>query len=325
MGELVEVANALVSPIEKLLEGMQKAFGRVYEPRHLRKMADAKAYEIKKLGETIRENSDIPIEYNCDGVLLSSKDYDEFVKRTQGRLAFQELRKQENIESVAGKALTLLDGKPEVEGSPLDIDWIVRFFNAVESVGNEELQNIWARILAGEIQKTGSFSLRTLDTLRNISQKEAGVFQRTLSHALNTDNLSIVIDDKDICDKVPYGDIMVLGECGLVNATPTLSINLTIPFAFNSPILWSDNNVITVKAKSTNGKFHLSIYPLTNVGREIAQVLGFSMSKEEMQITLFNLQKKMKDFEFALYNITSHNGTSFTYDDASFLDRFANP
>ncbi len=66
------------------------------------------------------------------------------------------------------------------------------------------------------------------------------------------------------------------------------------------------------------------MYPLTNVGREIAQVLGFSMSKEEMQTILFNLQKKMKDFEFELYNITSHNGTSFTDDDPSFLDRFAN-
>ena len=59
--------------------------------------------------------------------------------------------------------------KPEPE-------WVSRFFDIAAGITTEQLQYLWGRILAGEIKQPGSFSLRTLDVLRNLSRKEAESF-----------------------------------------------------------------------------------------------------------------------------------------------------
>ena len=40
---------------------------------------------------------------------------------------------------------------------------MMRFFDAVGNISEQELHLLWAKILAGELSRKGSFSLRTLD------------------------------------------------------------------------------------------------------------------------------------------------------------------
>lgn len=58
-----EMVQALVSPAEKLIEAVSGAIGKVYEPKHIRKMADTKAYELQVISDTVRNNSNVPIVY----------------------------------------------------------------------------------------------------------------------------------------------------------------------------------------------------------------------------------------------------------------------
>ena len=55
----------------------------------------------------------------------------------------------------------------------VDEDWLFRWRDAASLVSSEELQALWGRVLAGEIKSPGSFSLRTLEFLKNISHEEA--------------------------------------------------------------------------------------------------------------------------------------------------------
>ena len=43
----------LAKPVEKLEEIVSNAIGTLYEPRKVRKLADAEAYRLKKLTETV--------------------------------------------------------------------------------------------------------------------------------------------------------------------------------------------------------------------------------------------------------------------------------
>lgn len=315
MGEAVEMVKALISPGEKLIDGMFKAFGKIYEPHHLKKMADAQSYQIKKIGEAMRENSDIPIEYNSNGITLSSSDYDDFVKRTQGRLAFQELRKQENIETVAGKALNYLEGKPKVDNEPIDVDWLVRFFSSVESIGNEEMQELWAKLLAGEIQHSGSFSLRTMDKLSSLSQREAMIFQEILCHCVCGEFNSYVMHKEYNPDKYSHGSIILMGECGLVNSDSNLIVNVDITSAFSAPILWSDKNVITARVKEGKKIIKVPVYPLTQVGKELSRIIGYNMSTQEIEVIKENLKRENQDVIFKSKRIVEHREDgSFSYE-----------
>ena len=315
MGNLAEIAKALVSPAEKLIDGMQKALGKAYEPRYLKRMADAQAYQLKKIGEAMRENSDIPIVYNKEGLSLSTTDYEEFVKRAQNRMAFQELRKQENIETVAGKALGLLEGKPEVEKESVDVDWLVEFFNSVENIGNEEMQDLWARLLAGEIQHSGTFSLRTMDRLSSISQNEAKTFERLLEKALCTHNNSFILSNRDFSSlEYAYNEIMLMNECGLIDSTPFLTTNVDVTFAFSAPILWSDNDVITARAKEGQKIIRLSIHPLTKVGKELSKIVGFNMLTQDIEKIADALGQRHNDVVFKVKKITEHHENSFSFE-----------
>jgi hypothetical protein len=40
----------------------------------------------------------------------------------------------------------------DVSDTPVDEDWIVRFFNVVEDISDEMMQQLWGRILAGEVK-----------------------------------------------------------------------------------------------------------------------------------------------------------------------------
>ena len=156
-----EVIRALVSPAEKLIEAVSGAIGKAYEPRHVRRMADAQAYQVKMIADAVRNNSDVPIEYNSVGVSIDTRNFEEIVKRASSRLAYQEITKQQNIEAVVDNAYQELQGTDSVSSTPVDPDWIFRFFNAVENISNEDLQKIWGRILAGGIQSPSRYSYRT--------------------------------------------------------------------------------------------------------------------------------------------------------------------
>lgn len=113
-----EIVQAVVSPAEKLIEAVSGAIGKAYEPRHVRKMAEAKAYELKLIADTVRNNSDVPIVYDSTGVSIDTSNYEEIAKRASYRLAFQEITKQQNIEAVVDRAYDELSGEEFANNEP---------------------------------------------------------------------------------------------------------------------------------------------------------------------------------------------------------------
>jgi hypothetical protein len=68
-----------------------------------------------------------------------------------------------------------------VSDQPVDEDWVAQFFNHCQDVSNEQMQTVWARLLAGEVAKPGSFSLRTLGLVRVMDKDDANTFTRFCS------------------------------------------------------------------------------------------------------------------------------------------------
>ena len=93
------------------------------------------------------------------------------------RIQFQEQKRQSNIESVVQQAALEL-GDEEVQDHQVDHDWTARFFSDVQDVSSEQMQALWAKILAGEVTRPGSISIRTLSILRNLNQDVASLFTR---------------------------------------------------------------------------------------------------------------------------------------------------
>ncbi|AJY29249.1 hypothetical protein BTM_1579 [Burkholderia thailandensis 34] len=54
-----------------------------------------------------------------------------------------------------------------------DPDWLTRWRNSAAQMSSDQLQTLFAQVLASEIKAPGSISLRTLDFLKNLSRDEA--------------------------------------------------------------------------------------------------------------------------------------------------------
>ena len=275
MGEFLELAKVLVSPCEKLMTMVGQAIGKAYEPRHTRKMADAHAYELSTIGAAMRELADINTTYENGEVALFTEDFQRLMKRTENRMALQEITKQQNIESVVDKAYELLETENDVTDELVDQDWTRRFFNIIGDVSNSEMQELWARILSGEIKRPGSFSMRTLETIRNISTDEAKIFQRIIPLIMFKGNVYFLLSDDDILNKyeLSFADIQTLDECGLVNFSETLSLNLSV--SKDEPkYLLSDTLIIIIKGKKEESKkISFGVHTLTRAGLELFNIL----------------------------------------------------
>jgi uncharacterized repeat protein (TIGR03899 family) len=75
-----------------------------------------------------------------------------------------------------------LDFCPDhVSDMDVDPDWFQQYCDLVLNISNQTMQQLWAKILAGEIGQPGSFSLKTLFLLQRMSFKEALALQKAAS------------------------------------------------------------------------------------------------------------------------------------------------
>lgn len=104
---------------------------------------------------------------------------------SEGKMSYVELYKCRNFLKVAKRADEVIadihnDDLESAQGSndkdKFSFDWLMRFFDAVGNISNDDLQRLWGKVLANEITRPKSCSLRTLDMVRNMPPEEAKTF-----------------------------------------------------------------------------------------------------------------------------------------------------
>lgn len=301
-----EIVQALVSPAEKLIEAVSGAIGKAYEPKHIRKMADAKAYELKLISDAVRNNSDVPIVYDSTGVSIDTSNFEEIAKRASSRLAYQEITKQQNIESVADNAYEELKGIENVSPEPVNPDWMFRFFNSVENISNEDMQKIWGHILAGEIKSPNTYSFRTLEKLKNMTQQEAECFQNISTLALRHGGKDFILNDENILEKynVHFSDILMLEECGLMVAQD-LSLHLSVSID-QSGLIYNSEVIGVVNGKKTERQeLIVPVYIFTESGSQLIKAIQPQVNSQYFIEYLEKVRERNKDFVFTAHKVNS--------------------
>jgi hypothetical protein len=119
--------------------------------------------------------------------------------RAATRVQKLQVRRQENIESIMEKAVDALPPPEQVSDQPVEQDWVSRFFRECQDISDEQMQLIWARILAGEVAQPRSFSPRTLSIVRDLTKYDAETFAKLCSFTWfipGTEYVPIIHDDE---------------------------------------------------------------------------------------------------------------------------------
>ena len=254
-------------PIEKLIEVVSSGIGTLYRPRAIRKEADAKAYEIKVIEKAKNEAI-------AEGKLIEAEN----LSRINDRLVAKELKRQNNIDDVVEIAANDLKETKQVSDIPVDQDWSARFFDIVQDVSDDEMKILWGKILAGEIRTPKSYSMRTMELLRNLSKEEADIFVK-VSQFVIKQNEYFIYNETDLMSKfgIRYLDIAKLTEIGLIQAgafvhktykpLPDRDIQIGMQYA---------NFLIILTIKSNAKEVSLPINCLTTAGQELYKLIDIS-------------------------------------------------
>ncbi|MCZ4221876.1 DUF2806 domain-containing protein [Pedobacter rhodius] len=250
-------------PLEKLIEVISSAIGTIYKPKAIRKEADAKAYEIEI------------IERAKSRALAEGKEIEAAsFERMQDRLLHREMKRQSNIDAISSVAAEQLSQEESVSEEPVSEDWTTRFFNMAEDISDIDMQALWGKILAGEVKQPKSFSLRTLELIRNLSKYEANIFLKASEYAIETSGASFIFKDSETSEKfLSYTERSILVEVGLLNSDQFLSYQLLETPNDASLVMTSGNIILVTKKKAGTAVVNLDVYAFSKSGVELLKLL----------------------------------------------------
>jgi uncharacterized repeat protein (TIGR03899 family) len=287
--QIVAAGLAGSKPITKLIEQIGSAIGVIYKPTAIRREAKARADELGIM--SIAESN---------AMLIKNSAESEIADRTRHRLFKHEISRQARLENIFKKSVSHLDD--EVSDEPVDEEWKNRFFTNAQDVSNEDVQELWAKILANEVNHPGNVSLRTLDILRNITAKEAEIFNKVSSlcnyHGVIFKTGDLMTRDLDnLTDSgITFSDIQLLRHVGLMEN----SDNAAILFQERDFKKLEDFNIIVldygeyqiVFGKKDNLPFELQSFSLSQSGNELLKIFGRKVNYKYLEKLNYRLNQR---------------------------------
>ncbi len=269
--------NLKVPALEMLLKytasGIGAVAGSMLGPWRARQAATARRIEAEAEGDSLKLIANAQAEARRSLVEPNSAGSGVLEIGPDGgitqRIEFQEKKRQANIASVVRDAAAGLGDKEAPEHEP-DPDWTARFFDCVQDVSSEDMQKLWSQVLSGEVESPGRTSLRTLDILKNLTSRDARIFQDVCGYVIH-DFIFQSVDENTNCPALSYNNLLVLQDAGLVNASPMLIKELS--FDGTSDTAFAQYQKLILKISTKGGKLKIEVpnYLLTSAGKELHQ------------------------------------------------------
>lgn len=244
-----------------------------------------------------------------------------------GKMTYVEYYQASNFLEVAKKADKYYSEiHHDNNNANYDFDWFVRFYEAVGNISDEVMQDLWAKLLAGEVAEPSSFSLKTIDVLRNLSKQDAELFSLICSHSVMTRGQNFLPHYDTYLEKhnIYYTDIMKLNEQGLIFNDGTIGFSMSIGQNPNV-LFWNNDLVMTIESSDDkNIEIHIKTYPFTKAGQELAVLVSKSVSEENFIELAKEIANKNQECILGVYKIVSLDEKSILHDGKNLLASISN-
>ena len=212
---LSKAAGEARKATENIVKSVEKGLGKFSDPmmKVINAKADAKAEEITSLARLESQKNELNLYLEFVNSLKASEAPPAavaLVGRTIERQIIENSEKQLNREHVANLLFQELPHVNEGASSneEIDEDWLSSFWSFVEQKSSEDIQRIYARILAGECLKPGSYSSRLLQILSVMTKKDAHAFEAICSMSISDEGGAYLIEPLDEFDNFLEEEIL---------------------------------------------------------------------------------------------------------------------
>lgn len=252
---LINLGN-LSKPADTLIKKVSDAVGGLFAPYQVKRMAKAEAEAAMIKAQSKTEITDLH-------------------RRAVHRWIEEEAQRQKNMEDITAKALPQLDEKATPDS--VEDDWLVNFFDKSRIVSDNEMQELWSRVLAGEANTPGTYSKRTVNFLSDLDKADAELFAKLCGFGWMIRNVVPLVFDveAEIYNKhgINFSVLIHLESIGLIQFDDFAGFaKLDFPKTFS---VFYYGKRLTLEMPSDNGnELGIGKVLLTKIGQELAPICG---------------------------------------------------
>lgn len=117
----------------------------------------------------------------------------EYARAAATKFAQKIIRERVNVDQVSRIAADELKSEPSAiandnapEAPPISEDWLNAFESEAAQMSSEQMQRLFGKILAGEIRKPTSYSIKTIKLISQLDNRAAALFRLFCSLSIST-------------------------------------------------------------------------------------------------------------------------------------------
>ncbi len=184
------------------------------------------------------------------------------------------LRKEVNVaKAILHAEEALEDEEQEPSDKPIDDDWLYRWRDYAGNTSNEDLQQLWGRVLAGEVKSPGLCSLRTLEFIKNVSRYEAELIESISQFVINGDLILDTTTTNQTSSSQDFRKLLEIQELGLISGVgmALASKPAMMPEGSGSVYYFGyHGKYLIITSQRQPHQLSLSgVFKVTNIGRQV--------------------------------------------------------
>lgn len=260
---------------EKIVDAVRDGVGGVFLPWQIKRVADAEAK-----AKIIHAEADTQIL--------------DIQQRAQIRREAAEIRKQENLESIVSKSLAI--EQDSVSEDTVHQDWLEAFFSTASESSDDKMQELWARLLSGEVSHPGTYSRRTIESVKLLSADDARYFTSVCQLGLSLSGHPMIVIPDHTSEHVTsrgvnFSVLQHLESVGLILFESLAGLEQRFNLQGHKRIVFrSVGGAMTLepKVQPDTGEIVLPIgkVRLTTVGTELSRLVDFEIDLDYVQYLL---------------------------------------
>jgi len=230
---LSKAASEMRKVSDNVVKSIEKGIGKLSEPllKVVNAKAEAHSKRITSSEELNAQKNELRLYLDFINSLADARATQEstaLLSRVLERQIVENTNKQLIRENVARFALQELKEVdiPSDCTNDIDEDWLNSFWTFVEQKSSEDIQRIFARILAGECLKPGSYSARLLQILSVMTKDDAIAFEVICSVSISDEEGAYIIEPIDEFDNFLEEALSRNSEANEVNINNLESLGL---------------------------------------------------------------------------------------------------
>lgn len=252
-------SNSPLDEPSKAVQGLAKVTALILGPISTYAQGKAEASKIKSIATAEIEAGELKM-------------------RAAISLEMEMLRHQQNKEAILDQARSLLIEQERIKAlpenfldEPVEPDWLFRWQQFAQNVSDQEVQGLWAKVLVGEMNCPGKFSLQLLHLLSILRKSDANAFALLANYVWEDGHGGLYQLYNEATDEflsksngMDYRFYSSLQSLGLIDASALLNITVKRGQSFS---VYYSGNTYHFQAGGAEDRLHVRI--LTSLGKEM--------------------------------------------------------